>query len=338
VRRLELTLVHPADSELAFTDNIVVSGKHAWALGGWYHPQITCLHSSDGGRSFSRWEPPNNTGVLDGHAEGDTLWVVGNGMIASTPIGDEPEWTVDERDDGITLFAMVADPRGHLWAMGERGTLLRSTKKRDKWRKVPNHGTTTVLHVLAERDLTWMIDNQGMVQKSPAAKLKFEIVPIPAMRKGRPLCAITRTPRGTLLVVGDLGMILRSTDNGETWKKIPIDSGAHMEDILVTRYGIVVVGDHGSILVSHDDGLSFQGFESILEHHVWAVVECDGDFLIGGDAGRVWRLERTQLSLMMRDAFEKKDPELAALAGSVHEGVEGAELVYEDALREREMW
>jgi hypothetical protein len=76
----------------------------------------------------------------------------------------------------------------------------------------------------------------------------------------------------------------------------------------------------------------------VLEGHVWSITPCGGALLIGGDDGRVWRVERDELAAEMHAGWAKRDPEVAELAARVHEGVEGAELVLEDALRERELW
>jgi hypothetical protein len=165
----------------------------------------------------------------------------------------------------------------------------------------------------------------------------FEQVPLKAMRTPRPLCALVRTPKRTLVLLGDGGLILRSTNDGASWKKIPIDSRHNLEKLLVTRYGIFVVGGGGSLLVSHDDGQSFQGLDTTVDTHLWSILEIDGDLLIGGEGGKLWRVDRKELAEVVRAAYAKRDPVLADLAARLRDGDEGAELVLEDALKEREL-
>ena len=76
----------------------------------------------------------------------------------------------------------------------------------------------------------------------------------------------------------------------------------------------------------------------MLADHLWSLVEIDGDLLVGGEAGQIWRVAKRDLAAVMRDAFADRDRVLADLAARVCDGDDGAELVLEDALRERELW
>ncbi|MBA2544472.1 MAG: hypothetical protein H0V17_32820 [Deltaproteobacteria bacterium] len=146
-----------------------------------------------------------------------------------------------------------------------------------------------------------------------------------------------RTAKKTLILLGDGGLVLRSTNDGASWKKIPIESRNDLEKLLVTRYGIFVVGAQGSLLVSHDDGMSFQGLATKLDAHLWSLAELDGDLIIGGEQGMLWRITRGELASLLHDVYRERDPILAGLAAALRDGDEGAELVLEDALKEREM-
>jgi hypothetical protein len=60
--------------------------------------------------------------------------------------------------------------------------------------------------------------------------------------------------------------------------------------------------------------------------------------LIGGDAGRIYRIANAELARMMAAAYTGRDDRIAALANEVAARAEGAEMVLEDALRERGLW
>ncbi len=67
------------------------------------------------------------------------------------------------------------------------------------------------------------------------------------------------------------------------------------------------------------------------------MLELDGDLLVGGELGKLWRVDRKDLAEVLRAAYTKRDPVLADLAARLRDGDEGAELVLEDALKEREL-
>jgi hypothetical protein len=347
VRWLDVTLVHSAQ-QLGSLTGITVEGTRAWAVGGTYdldgvrppvagtlYDKPACLYSHDGGHAFVQWSPPAEPGLRDVYVDDGTLWVVGElGMIATTT--DGASWNIIEHDETACLFAIRRDANRHLWILGDDGVVLRS-RTGERYERVANLSTGRVLNLLCEPTSMWLMDSNGLLQRTtPRGELAE--VPLGVLRARRPLTALVRTVARTLLLIGDGGLILRSTTDGAWWHRISIDSHVDLEKIILTRYGIFVVGDDGALLVSHDDGRSFQGLETAMNWHLWSIAEIAGDLLIGGDRGRLWRIDRAELALLLRAAFEHRDPVIAELASRVHEGDEGAELVLDDALRERELW
>jgi len=340
---VDVDTIHAAASDQGFLGSIVVRDSQVWAVGGTYH-KPTCLHSGDGGHSFVRWTTPQTPGLRDVHIEDETVWVVGEyGTIAKTT--DGATWKVT-KIDGATgcLYVIERDAQGRLWILGDDGLVLRSRTGR-RFQRVPNHSSKRVLNLFVEPTCVWILDSGGMLQRSrspsggdPNGKQSFTEIPVLAMRAKRPLTCLERTPARTLLLTGDGGLVLRSTNDGVSWKKIPIDVRADLEKILVTRYGIFVIGDRGTLLVSHDDGRTFTAVESAMQGHLWSIAAIGSDLLVGGDQGVIYRLTRAELALVLRAAYEHHDRVLADLAIRMRDGDEGAELVLEDALRERGLW
>ena len=351
---VDVDTIHAAASDLGFLGSIVVRDSRVWAVGGTYH-KPTCLYSGDGGHSFVRWTTPQTPGLRDVHIEDETVWVVGEyGTIAKTT--DGATWKVT-KIEGATgcLYAIERDAQGRLWILGDDGLVLRSRTGR-RFQRIPNHSSTRLLNVFVESTCVWILDSGGMLQRSrgpsggdrsggtlaganPAGGSKsFAEIPVLAMRAKRPLTCIERTPARTLLLTGDGGLVLRSTNDGVSWKKIAIDVRADLEKIFITRYGIFVIGDRGTLLVSHDDGRTFAMVESAMQGHLWSIAAVGSDLLVGGEQGVIYRLPRAELALVLRAAYEHRDPVLADLASRMRDGDEGAELVLEDALRERGLW
>lgn len=328
----------PTDKPGGYLGSIVVEGARVWAVGGTHHrPTILC--SEDRGHTFTSWKtPPNIPGLRDVHIEDDHVWVVGEwGGVSRTQDRGET-WKSVKPAGAECLYSIMRGIDRRLWILGDGGLLLRSRSAKPnaaRFEKVENESKARLLYMFVDGKDTWLLDSGGMLQRN--AGRGFEEVSLKAMRNARPLCALVRTPKKTLLLLGDGGLVLRSTTDGASWKKISVDSRNDLEKLMVTRYGIFVVGGAGSLLVSHDDGQSFQGLDTRRTEHLWSLAEIDGDLIIGGEAGKLWRIDRKDLAEVMRHAYAKRDPLLADLAARLRDGDEGAELVLEDALKEREL-
>lgn len=332
----------PRSDAFGYLGGIVIDGGNIYAVGG-THNQPTLLVSTDRGLTFQAWKTPTlerygkMPGLRDVHIEGEQVWVVGEwGGVAVT--SDRGETWRELRPANLECLYWIT--RGHdrrLWILGDGGLVLRSRrgKASEKFDPVENQSKERMLYMFLDGKSTWLLDSGGNLQRNTGRG--FEIVPLKAMRTPRPLCALVRTPKKTLILLGDGGLVLRSTNDGESWKKISVASRNDLEKLLVTPYGIFVVGQKGSLLVSHDDGVSFQGLDTNTSAHLWALAIFEGEILISGEAGQIWRIPRTELGQLLHDVYEKRDPILAGLAARVRDGDEGAELVLDDALKEREM-
>lgn len=333
----------PTDKPGGYLACLVADGDRVWAAGGTYY-EPTLYYSEDRGHSFTSWNTPGvGPGLRDVHVEGDAVWVVGEmgGIARSNDRG--ATWTQLKRnanpdgDECLYFIARGVDRR--LWILGDAGLILRGRTTKPNvatFEEVASLSKHRMFYMLVDGSTTWLLDSGGMLQRRTGAGM-FEEVPLKAMRTPRALCALARTPKKSLLLLGDGGLILRSTNDGASWKKIPIDSRHNLEELLVTRYGIFVVGGGGSLLVSHDDGQSFQGIDTAVDTHLWSLLEIDGDLVIGGEEGKLWRVDRKDLAEVVRAGYAKRDPVLADLAARLRDGDEGAELVLEDALKEREL-
>jgi photosystem II stability/assembly factor-like uncharacterized protein len=325
--------------------SLVVEGNQVFGVGGTYR-QPTILVSDDRGHTFTTWKVPDlppygmMPGIRDVHVEGDIVWIVGEwGGIART-VDKGVTWKLlPATSNQQCLYSVMRGVDRRLWILGDHGLVLRSRSTKPnatQFDKVDNKSTARMLYMFVDGNDVWLLDSGGMLQRNTGSG--FEEVPLKAMRTPRPLCALVRTPKRTLILLGDGGLVLRSTNDGASWKKISVESRNDLEKLVVTPYGIFVVGAKGSLLVSHDDGKSFQGLDTGTTAHLWSIAPIDGELLIGGEGGQLWRVARPALGQLMHDHFESSDSILAGLALRMRDGDEGADLVLEDALREREMW
>lgn len=337
MRALTLAALPPC-GPVGFIGSIVADGDRVIAVGGTYN-QPTMLCSEDRGRTFAAIAPPPLVpGLRDVHVQGDTIWIVGEmgGVHRTRNLGKTWHgiWPMGE----ACLYSVMPGVDRRIWILGDSGGIRRARHSNPNVKTfdtIANLSTARLLYMFVDGKTTWILDSAGMLQRSVGKD--FVEVPLKAMRTPRPLCALDRTRKGTLILLGDGGLILRSTNDGASWKKIPVDSRNNFEKLLVTRYGIFVVGARGSLLVSHDDGVSFQGLDTNVDAHLWSLIEIDGELLIGGEHGRLWRIDRAELADLLCFAYTKRDPVLSDLAARLRDGDEGADLVLEDALKEREL-
>jgi photosystem II stability/assembly factor-like uncharacterized protein len=331
---LKAEVAHPATKGLGFLHQLHVTQEAIYAIGGTYHaPTLLC--SNDRGRSFVPWKTPKTPGLRGLLVVDDAVWIIGEyGLVAYTRDAGA-SWTRVPLPDVVgrtCLYCIARDESGRFWISGDDGTLFRSATPSGKTYEVISTRTSGRMLCFWQdrRDGTpWALDTTGAVQR--LVKDRFEIVE----QRAKPLCRIQRTAAGTLIVVGDGGIVLRSTDDGGTWKKIPSRVKGALTELSLTRFGIIVVGFDGVVLFSHDDGRTFARVETSMTDRLWSIVDVGDAILVGGEAGAVYRIPNRELARVLHAACADRDPAIAALAAAVRDGVEGAEQVLGDALAER---
>lgn len=107
----------------------------------------------------------------------------------------------------------------------------------------------------------------------------------------RHLYHIFASPRGTLLVAGEGGMVYRSSDGGATWNTVAADGkgslwyGAALDD-----GSLLVCGMRGHLYRSRDDGQTWQTLRSDATQSLTGITQqADGSVLVSGMSGTVLR-------------------------------------------------
>lgn len=340
---VDVLAVHGPASELGYVQNFFADGDVIYAAGGSWRGETLLLRSIDHGVTFQTIPNTFTTGLRDVWASKDTIFVVGDeGTIATTADAGK-SWKViaggqdTQRSFSGTYYCLRRDLGGVFWATGDRATVVRS-KSGARFTRKRAPTTNRVLRFFADRldpKRPWLVGN-GLYRWNGKAFVEVE-APRP---KTRPTFTdMTRSALGALLVVGDQGLILRSDNDGSSWKRIKCPVGnLDLEAVLVTTFAVLVVGDKGTVLASNDDGRSFVPIKTSIpiEGHVWSIIAAGDGVLIGADKGGIYRLSTRDLAKIMFAAFEGRDEVVAALAASIRDGAdEDAKVVLEDALRER---
>ncbi|MEM9069095.1 MAG: hypothetical protein AAGE52_11345 [Myxococcota bacterium] len=274
----ELQVLQAADGELGFIANVTVVGEAIYASGGTYH-RSTWLTSKDG-RSFQRRNTPPTSG-LRGHCvrdSGDIVVVGEYGTVATT--GDEGDtWTCHDTPAPACLYR-VCEAFGAIWACGDGGVVLRS-EDGEQWEQAYRGGGRLLGVFFCQRQLFFIGDQTLRYDGQTFSKV--------ALSQSAPICAVSETPNGGLLAVGDRGQLHRS-DDGTSWSALRVGTSADLEDIATLPGGLLVVGASGTLLFS-DDGDSWAPLEGVeAREHFWSVAPCDDGVVLGGNRGLMMKL------------------------------------------------
>lgn len=119
--------------------------------------------------------------------------------------------------------------------------------------------------------------------------------------------ALAQLKDGTLLLAGEAGTLLRSTDGGAQWEKLASPyNGSFFGVLPLPADAVLVFGMRGNILRSEDRGTSWQAITTGSENTLYgAAANNDGQIVLAGqngvmlasrDAGRSFALVSTQTS------------------------------------------
>ncbi|HEX5125127.1 MAG TPA: YCF48-related protein [Rhodocyclaceae bacterium] len=226
-------------------------------------------------------------------------------------------WTaIRSKGNDAPLLALAETSNGTLLAAGNKGTLLRSADGGSHWSAIPTNtqsviarflslpGDTGVLSLWADGSITGVRpDGRGEWHSST----------------GRPeyLSAATiDTPHHQLLVANSFGQVMRSNDNGMTWKASLIAERMYISALHVDPHDgdIIAIGARANIARSHDGGASWE----LTTGNAWTsrlnalAVNQSGDLILAAGTG----------GLMLRStdrgqSWTSLHPDLARYVGEI---------------------
>ena len=153
----------------------------------------------------------------------------------------------------------------------------------------PEFETPLLDVAFTDADHAFAIGAYGLFMDSKDGGKTWETRSILPEGGDRHLNAITKLGDGTLVIVGELGTVLRSADAGMTWQPVasPYDG---------TLFGVRAVGDtevvgfgmRGKIVRSNDSGVSFTEVASpVLTSLFGSALSTNGQLLLVGQSGEV---------------------------------------------------
>lgn len=201
--------------------------QKGWAVG---HDAVI-LHSADGGETWSR--------QLDGRQTGDKLVIGAEAWNAELELAEAGDIYSDElmlqKDAAMTAM----DEALREQEIGPNRPFL------DVWFEDEQRG-----FAIGAFNYFFLTENGGQTWKDGSSRLpNAEFLH---------LYSISPVAEGTLLIVGEFGLVMRSLDNGESWKNLDLGYEGSLFNVNAADGDAWIAGMRGNIFYSPDVGESWQ--------------------------------------------------------------------------------
>lgn len=302
-----------ADAQL--TDVVFVDADRGWAVGD----RGVILWTTDGGRRWQLADSPVNCRLeAVFFLNADLGWAVGGwlhpythkstGVVLQTTNGGR-RWTRSSMDSLPKLKQVTFTDERNGWAVCSPSPLYPAglVQSRDggrTWNSIaPNRwGRWSALAAHRNRE-PWVAGASGISALHSSGQLMSQF-PMSDARQPRAL----QLDRAAGWIAGDGGLLLTSSDSGETWKQpyaIPssITASCDFSDLAAVGRSVWISGTPGSVVLHSQDGggsweplptrqpVPLNGIHFTDEQHGWAVGDL-GTILATRDGGRTWIRQR----------------------------------------------
>ena len=264
------------------------------------------LHTSDGGQSWAAQESGTNVPLLDiafvSEARG---WAVGGRTGANTGVmlhtaDGGLTWDLDQLGGiaGLSDIQMIDDQNG--WVLGRSNFLLRTTNGGAEWL------VGFALNSSSHADISFVTDSIGWVLTSNTSGSTSHIRTTSAGQYWNqrnitgfgPLYGVALRDQRTGWVCGDNGVILHTTDEGNSWSIQSSGTGETLLDLyfIDSAHGWAV-GEQGTIVMTND-GVEWTAASLRVSNKLNAIaVIASGHAWVVGDGGTILHFTPTQVIL-----------------------------------------
>jgi len=191
----------------------------------------------------------------------------------------------------LLLDAAQADQ--DIIAVGERGTILRSSDNGQKWDAIASPTLATLTAVTFARDGQhgWAVGHDASVLATADGGLSWTVA-----HQGPNLevayLDVCAADEDTIIVIGAYGQSLRSLDAGKSWQSLMVqDSDSHLNCISQGDNGtLYIAGERGTLLRSKDRGETWDNIASPYDGSFYGILPlADAKLLAYGLRGHIYR-------------------------------------------------
>lgn len=192
------------------------------------------------------------------------------------------------------LMLDVANSGKHLFAVGDRGTVLVSNNSRD-WAQVQTPVRSPLAGIaFADENVGYAVGHDAVILKTTDAGKTWLLQNFqPELEK--PFLDVIALDADNVIAIGGYGLMYRTTDGGATWNEAdaPAIRGDELHLNAISRLGngsLLVVGEQGTMGVSSDGGGTWEKLTSPYEGSLYGAIPVgSGGALIYGLRGNVYR-------------------------------------------------
>ena len=279
----------------------VVDAQNAWAVGA----NGTVVTTSNGGANWATRASGTTNWLWDVTASGaQTGWAVGDGGKLLFTNDGGLSWYSRSINEARPLRAVAFASAQQGWIAGGQGTLWFTLDGGTTWSYLGTDQSETITALSAPQAGTvWaagfkhtVLRSQGggaFTRRAPAAVGEFK--------------AVDAIDANTAYVVGDSGMILKTTDAGLSWRQLSSPATGWLKDVKfpVDASTGWVIGQYGTVLRTTDGGSSWtpQALPDAYTGYLWAIDAWDNTRAnIAAGGSRVYRTTTAGASWQLADA------------------------------------
>jgi photosystem II stability/assembly factor-like uncharacterized protein len=248
-------------SRQLLTSVFFVDDKHGWAVG--HDAQI--LASEDGGVTWTKQfeDLKRESPLLDvWFKDVNSGFAVGayGALLETTDGGKHWEDVSDRMDneDQYHLNAIAAVKDSGLFIVGEQGSMFRSADWGQTWEKLegPYEGSLFGVMGTAQPSTLLVYGLRGNLYRSTDFGSNWEQVELKAERGDLEfgLSGSTLLDDGSIVIVGNGGSVIRSSDDGETFKVVNRADRISVSAVTAAGNGNLVLAGQGGVRVTSPNG------------------------------------------------------------------------------------
>src|SRR5690606_21399612 len=245
-------------SRVLLTGVYFVDDQYGWAIGH----DATILATQDGGATWTEQmrdiEREEGAPFLDvwfkDRQHGFVIGAYG-ALLETTDGGASWEEVPDrlENDDGYHLNAIGYVKDAGLFIVGEMGAMFRSSDDGQTWERVesPYEGSLFGLQPTAQPSTLLAYGLRGNMFRSSNFGDSWQPVKIGTRGVSASLAGSSLLPDGSIVVVGNGGVVLKSTDDGKTFSVVGRPDRLALASVAANSQGnLILVGQGGARVAS----------------------------------------------------------------------------------------
>ena len=299
---------------------VPVTGEHLYGVASYGTNNVwvvgfesTVFHTSNAGTDWEKQQIPLMTDLYDvSFVDQNNGWISGKGgTILHTADGGKT-WRQQQSGTEERLLAVQFIDKDTGWAVGTMSTILHTRDGGNNWVK-KGGGEDRYLNdvCFVDRKNGWVVGEYGFIAHTVDGGGTWQvqeckdIIPPEPKNDFRPplphLYGVFFSDASKGWITGMDGIIARTVDGGETWRKL--DTGTMRPIFSITVRGDKgwAVGDRGQLLLSSDGGTIWTLRKDIMKTRFWMrdldfnnagqgwIVGAFGAILRTDDSGKTWK-------------------------------------------------